>query len=56
MRRLRSAAWMAVRARGEETPSESMSSGDEEEEYEDEEEGEIISSPHSPPLENPLVY
>jgi hypothetical protein len=46
---------MAVRARGEETPSESMSSGDQEE-YEDEEEGEIISSPHSPPLENPLVY
>jgi hypothetical protein len=45
-RRLRSVARAAVRARGEETPSESGSSRADE--VEDEEEGEIISSPPSP--------
>jgi hypothetical protein len=48
MRWLRSAARVAVRARGKETPSESRSSRADEEVGEDEEELEIISSPHSP--------
>jgi hypothetical protein len=43
---------MATKARGEETPSELESSGDDEEEDEDEEEGEITPSLQSPPLED----
>jgi hypothetical protein len=46
---LRSAAYAATRARGEETPYKLEFSGDDEEEDEDEEEGEIISSPCSLP-------
>jgi hypothetical protein len=45
---LRSASQAATRAQGEETPFESESLGA----NEDEEEGEIISSPHSPPPKN----
>jgi hypothetical protein len=49
----RSAARMAVRARGEETPSKTESLGDDDEEEDvDEEEGEITPSPHAPPLED----
>jgi hypothetical protein len=44
---LRSASQAATRAQGEETPFELESSGADKED-EDEEEGEIISSPHSP--------
>jgi hypothetical protein len=48
--RLRNATCMAVRVRGEETPSEPESLGDDnQEEEEDEEEGEITPSPHSLP-------
>jgi hypothetical protein len=48
-----SAAWLVMRARGEESPSEPESSGgDVEEEDEDEEEGEVTPPPHSSPLED----
>jgi hypothetical protein len=47
-----SAAWAAVRLRGQETPSEPESSGgDNEEEDEGEEEGEVTPPPHSLLLE-----
>jgi hypothetical protein len=50
---LRSAAWTALRARGEETPSEPKSSGNEEEDDdEDEVEGEVSPSSHSSPPED----
>jgi hypothetical protein len=52
-RRPRSTAWVAVRVRGEETLSESRSSGADGEEGEDEEVGEIISSPRSPSPQKP---
>jgi hypothetical protein len=47
--RLKSAARVATRVQGEETPFELESSGDDkEEEHKDEEEGEVISSPRAP--------
>jgi hypothetical protein len=49
----RSAARVAARARGIETPTEPESSrGDDEEEDEDGEEGKVTPPPHSPPPED----
>jgi hypothetical protein len=53
-RRHSSVAWTAAEARGEETPFESESSGDDGEEEDKDREGEIISPAQSTPTESLL--